>query len=175
MTVTYVGSTFDVKDQWGPQETRLVESTIEQINRKFANESNLLINMTWFGPQYNNNLYTKILKFIDGKIHFDNLFWLSSVDPMCVTQDQMVEIEQRLGVNSVYCVGGFDRSPFEFNFSSTATAEDFTDYTIEQLTLKEIDNVFLCYNNNSISSLQQLSIFQHCDLIFNFLANVRLC
>jgi hypothetical protein len=144
--ITYVGTTFSVRDQWGPQEVRLVKNIQEQIERRFSHQSNLMINLTWFGPQFNNNLYNSVNQLADRGTTFDNIFWMSSVDPIYLLPDQIAAIEKNLKIKQAYYIGGFEHSEHAFDFSSTATAEDFIPYSQDQMLLADPVHLYLCYN-----------------------------
>jgi hypothetical protein len=146
MTTEYIGTTFNIRDQWGPQEKRLINSVLNQINRKFGHDDNLLINLTWFGPQFDNDLYQRMINLVNQRKSFDNLFWLSSVDPICLLPEQMIDIENKINAKQVFRLGGFDDSDFSFVFSSIATAEDFISYKHDEILLDEAKYLFLCYN-----------------------------
>lgn len=146
MSFTYIGTTFNINDQWGPQEHQLVDSISQQIQHSFANQNNLLINTTWFGPQFSNGLYEKVQDLILTQPHIDNVFWLAMVDPLCVLPEQIAKIEQGLAAKNCYYIGGFDNSSCEFTFSSIATAEDFVNYNVNDILLDQVRHVFLCYN-----------------------------
>lgn len=148
MTVTYIGTAVSPQEQWGPQEHRLVKNIQDQISSRFKDESNLLINLTWFGPQFgnNNSIYNNVIKLIKDKVQFDNLFWMASTEPIFLLPAQITEIEKNLQVKQAYYIGGFEQSEFAFNFSSTITAEDFIRYSQDQILLTEVDNYYLCYN-----------------------------
>ena len=59
-----IGTTFPPSWQYGPEEIEMVDNTSRQIEARFPNERNLLINTTWFGPQYKdvNDEWLKIEK-----------------------------------------------------------------------------------------------------------------
>ena len=56
--ITVIGTTFPESWQYGPEEIEIFKLTADQIEQHFSNQTNLLINTTWFGPgsaQNNNN------------------------------------------------------------------------------------------------------------------------
>lgn len=146
MAVKYFGTTFDIRDPWGSQEKDLINSIIQQINEKFVNQKNLLINLTWFGPQFNNGIYQQVHDVLQKDGSFDNLFWLSTVDPNALSSDLMADIESRAQVKNVYKIGGFDHSPHAFVFSVVPTADEFFAYERNSLLIKEVEHLYLCYN-----------------------------
>jgi hypothetical protein len=146
MSLTYIGNTFNIKDQWGPQEVELITNLSNQIEQKFLHQENLLINLTWFGPQFNNNSYQQVLDLACSSKKFDNLFWLSSVDPIYLLPDQIANIESMLGIECAYYIGGFENSPHYFSFSSVATSQDFLKCSDDQILLTDPKYLYLFYN-----------------------------
>ena len=52
-----IGITFPPNSQWYQSVQNAIKSLQIQISNKFPNDKNLLVTMTWFGPQFNNNEY----------------------------------------------------------------------------------------------------------------------
>ena len=52
MSITFIGRSFDIREQWGLQENKLIDVFKTKIDTKFPNDKNLIINLTWFGPQF---------------------------------------------------------------------------------------------------------------------------
>ena len=102
----FIGQTFPSNWLWSKYENICIESIRSQINLKFAHQKNLLINLTWFGPQfdYPDNAYSKFLKY-DKKV--DNLFVLATVDPSMLDTTQLKFIVNRLGNPCLYKLGNF--------------------------------------------------------------------
>lgn len=117
-----------------------------QINTQFPSSKNLIINLTWFGPQFNNSAWQQIQKRIQQSARVDNLFWVSLVDPICIMPEHFEQIETGLAAKNVYQIGNFDNSTHEFVFSAISTAKDFVKYSPQQLQLQQIQNLFVCYN-----------------------------
>lgn len=156
MSVTFFGNAFSIKDQWGRQEHNLIKSVQQQIDQAYTSDNNILINLTWFGPQFDNTTWHKIKAEIAAGRTYDRLFWLSAVDPICISPDLFKEIEHGLGVKHVYYVGGFDNSPYAFHLSAVATLEDFVHYNKADIILKDPTHLFLCYNRKPKSHRIQL-------------------
>jgi len=146
MSVTFFGNAFLIKDQWGRQEHNLIKSVQQQIDQAYPSDDNILINLTWFGPQFDNTAWHKIKAEVIAGRTCDRLFWLSAVDPICIAPDLFKEIEQGLGAKYVYYIGGFDNSPHAFHLSAVATLEDFVPYNETDIILKDPTHLFLCYN-----------------------------
>ena len=83
----FIGQTFPDGWLWSIYEKQCINSIRKQIDVKFSGQRNLLVNLTWFGPQfdYPGNAYAELLKHKDT---VDNLFILSTVDPSMLQQSQ---------------------------------------------------------------------------------------
>lgn len=57
MTVHIVGTTFSTNSQWYHDECDVISTIRQQIDIAHPNVNNLLINTTWFGPQFNLRLF----------------------------------------------------------------------------------------------------------------------
>ena len=98
--IHFIGTQFPPSFLWARYEISIIDSVKKQINIKFADQKNLLINLTWFGPQFNNGEYSKYLELIGQK--FDNLFLLSTVDPAMINPPQIEEMVVNLGNPKLY-------------------------------------------------------------------------
>ena len=72
MTVHVVGTTFSKDSQWYQNERDVIDTVRQQIDIAYPNLNNLLINTTWFGPQFDLKLFQNVNSFCD----IDNLFFL---------------------------------------------------------------------------------------------------
>jgi len=145
MPITFIGSSFDIRDQWGPQENKLIELFKTKIDTKFPSDENLIINLTWFGPKFGQN-WQQVQSFITNNKKFNRIFWLSLVDPICILPTHFQEIETSIGAEYIYYIGGFDNSDYSFNFSSIPVKEDFIRYADNEILLVDLQHLFLCYN-----------------------------
>jgi hypothetical protein len=59
-----IGIKFPIKEQFGRQEHQIYNSIRQQIDQKFPLENNLIINLTWFGPQFDNGEWQKLQTLI---------------------------------------------------------------------------------------------------------------
>ena len=59
MTTTFIGTTFPKSSDWYIDEKKLIESIRQQIDEQFPDSTNLFINTTWFGPQFDNGQWQK--------------------------------------------------------------------------------------------------------------------
>ena len=143
MSIISLGRTMPSSLCWGPLELQCFNSLKNQINTKFYNRTNLVINLTWFGPQFLNSDYYNLNKYLNTQI--DNLFLISSVDPIMILPEQINEIVTKLGNPIIYQIGNFDNG-LQFNFFSTAVADNFNNYHNDDIVLKELKWIFLNYN-----------------------------
>ncbi len=111
--VESVGTHFPTSWQYGPEELHIFKSTISQVNNKFPNNRNLIINTTWFGSQFNNNEWQKALSFSG---NFDNLFLLSVIDPLYLTDVDLDILIKKYNFKKIYRIGMFENSDYEWNF-----------------------------------------------------------
>jgi hypothetical protein len=143
--LTVIGGTFPPQWQYGPEEIEIVGSTGKQISSKFADQQNLLINTTWFGPQFNNNQWNKLEQLISSGKTFDNLFLLSVIDPLYLSKENIAYIETNLKISKTYRIGMFDKSPHEWNFHAVTGAKHCPSYSKSDLIMQEPEQVFLLY------------------------------
>ena len=73
--IHFIGSTFPEGAAWYLDEVAAIAAVREQIEAKFPTGRNLLINTTWFGPQFDNDNWDQVLRIENNKIHFDNIFF----------------------------------------------------------------------------------------------------
>ena len=145
MTTTYIGTTFPKTFQWYVDEVTLINNIKNQIDAKYPDTQNLFINTTWFGPQFNNGQFEKLIELIKQKKQFDNLFMLAAADPVFLNSDQIANIVAETKSRNVFLLGHFD-SDYQFNFHSTVLPTYFKSYTIEELCLTDINWLFVNYN-----------------------------
>jgi hypothetical protein len=140
--VISLGTTFPKNWQYGPEEIEIFQSTIQQVEKHFPDQNNLVINTTWFGPQFNNKPWKEL---IDITQPIDNLFLLSVIDPLYWDEDSIAETEKRLRVKKTYRIGMFADSKHEWNFHGFTTAKLAPDYSENDVKLISPDWAFLLY------------------------------
>ena len=145
MTTTYIGTTFPKTFQWHIDEVTLINNIKNQIDAKYPDTQNLFINTTWFGPQFNNGQYEKLLALITQKKQFNNLFMLAAADPVFLNSDQIANIVSKTKSTNVFLLGHFD-SDYQFNFHSTVLPTYFKSYTTKELCLTDPKWLFVNYN-----------------------------
>jgi hypothetical protein len=143
--LTRIGTTFPEEWQYGPEEIAIFDKTAQQIENKFPDKSNLLINTTWFGSQFNNGEWAKVEKLFRDNKRFDNLFLLSIIDPLYLMEKDISEMCVRFGIKNIYKIGMFDDSQYEWNFHAIVGTELMPKYKNEEVMLQEYSKDFLCY------------------------------
>lgn len=143
--VKIIGTTFPSHWQYGPEEIEIVESTAQQIAIYFPNECNLLINTTWFGPQFNNTEWKNVEQLIASGHTFDNLFLLSVIDPLYLSTNDIDYLQSMLQIKTTYRIGMFADSKYAWNFQSVAGAKHCPDYCVDDIKLIDPEYTFLLY------------------------------
>lgn len=139
-----IGVTFPKSSQWYTDQNALMQSIGTQIEDKFTDANNVLINMTWFGPQFQNDEYNKFLKYANDTC-IDNLFFLASEDPCFFNREETLNLIKKSKAVNSYLLGHFD-SNYNFNFYTLVLPKFFYPYTEDQILMKDPKFVFICYN-----------------------------
>jgi len=121
-----------------------MHSIKDQIYQKFPKQLNLLVNMTWFGPQFDNDEYAKFQKFTQSN-HIDNIFLLASEDPCFFNKDETNDLIEESKAKNSFLLGHFDTT-YNFNFHSTVIGDLFPNYSNNDLMLQDPIYIFLNYN-----------------------------
>ena len=140
-----IGITFPKDWQYSPEENEIFTKTAEQIKQKFKNQNNLLINTTWFGPQFNNQEWAKVQSLVTKKIKIDNLFLLSVIDPIYLTDKDLSELCIGLNVDNLYKIGMGVDSNYDWNFHAIVGPKLMPKYKEKDVILTNIEKDFLCY------------------------------
>jgi hypothetical protein len=143
MTVSFVGTTFAANSDWHQDEKNLIANIKLQIEQAFPNSENLLINTTWFGPQFNNTQWSTYQQLIS-KQQFDCVFLLAAADPVFLSPDQIKNIQLDTQAK-LYLLGHFD-SEYYFNFHSQVLPKYFVKYSTDQLELVDLKYTYVNYN-----------------------------
>ena len=141
MTVHVVGTTFSVNSQWYQNEHDVINTIRQQIDTAYPELNNLLINTTWFGPQFD----LKLFQSIDSFCNIDNLFFLATVDPVMLNADQLGEMSIRIDAKKTFYLGNFD-TQHQFTFIATLLPKYFRLYTEAELLLQQVKWIFINYN-----------------------------
>jgi hypothetical protein len=157
----YKGVTFP-NNVWGVLENITIDKIKSQILVKFPTDSNLLVNGTWFSPNISKDLFDEVTSMDD---EYDNVFFLTTVDPAQLAVNEIIQLFQRFGSPTVYFLGNFDHSQYEFNFISWALTQKFKGYSNENLILTDIKYKFINYNRkpkthreNLVSSIKSIGL-----------------
>jgi len=145
MTTHVIGVMFPEDWQYGSMEHEIVSSTAQQISRQFSSQRNLLINTTWFGPQFENTAWQDLQALFANNEKFDNLFLLATIDPVYISEQQIKEIFERSGATAEFRIGMWEDSQYEWNWHAAATPRYFRTYTIDKMLMKDPSYIFLCY------------------------------
>jgi hypothetical protein len=149
--VTYIGTTFPTRYSWGVLENQVIDDILSIISNKFSNQKNLFVNGTWFSPHINAGVYNEV-KLLQEE--FDNVFFLTTVDPPKMTVVDLTKLFQQFGNPKVHFLGNFDDSKYEFSFIAWAISKEFK--VGPELELKEVKYNFINYNRKP--SLHRVSL-----------------
>jgi len=139
-----IGVTFPQSSQWHKDQIDLMASIGTQIELKFPRANNVLINMTWFGQQFENHEYMKFYNYYKS-YNVDNLFLLASEDPCFYNRDDTHSLFAESGAKNLYLLGHFD-GEHNFNFHNIVLTKYFHHYTEAQLLMQESRYIFVNYN-----------------------------
>ena len=109
MSVNFIGTGFPVGMEYSVEERDCWNSIKNQISETFPNEKNLLISMTWFGPQFNNSGWETILDYEINQVIYDKVFILATVDPPYLNDTELREVKnkedwEKLGESEQYFI-----------------------------------------------------------------------
>jgi hypothetical protein len=141
--IKYIGTGFPPEWLWSKYEKHCIDSIMNQVEIKFPNSKNLVVNLTWFGPQFDNGQWAQYLE-LQGQ-QFDNLFLLSTVDPAMINPPQIEQMVQCLGNPQLHKIGNFD-TEYHFNFFAPVLKTHFRSYTDQELELVSLEYIFINYN-----------------------------
>lgn len=91
-------------DPWAKTEKWMIQSIFDQIDAKWPNDKNLVINTTWLGPAFDS--WERLLS---KNYCCDNLFWLALVDPVPMLPHHIKQVEEKFQAKCVKYIGlGFE-------------------------------------------------------------------
>lgn len=160
--IKLLGTGFPNCSQWYPEEQELIKNIQFQINKKFYDKHNLLVNTTWFGPQFENSDYNLFLEYTT-KNKIDNLFLLAAVDPIFLNRNQTQELFKNSRAENLFLLGHFDSDNlYTFNFHNYVLPKYFKKYQDTDILPKSFDHLYVNYNRkpryhrtNLVKLLQQ--------------------
>jgi len=145
--IRYIGTCFPKHAPWGRQEHFILDHVRSQIAEKFVQGRNLVVNLTWLGPTFDNGLWQELLDLPQQGEQFDRVFWIAPVDPVFFDLAQLDQLQQQLEVKESYRIGiSLGDSPYEFNTGAIACLDDFVPYEENQIVLQNFQHVYMCLN-----------------------------
>ena len=145
MTVDFIGIGFPPGMEYSTEEQQCWKTIKNQIDIAFPNEKNVLISLTWFGPQFTNSGWDTVIDYEINKITYDNVFFLATVDPPYLNDTELREVKNKLQALKIFYLGNFD-SPYNFNFFASVIANKFKFYTKDELLLTNLKYIYINYN-----------------------------
>jgi hypothetical protein len=146
MSTTFIGTSLS-EEPYGSEERAVHNTIVDQVNKKFPTNNNLVISLTWFGPQFtaHNDYWEQVISFKDKKISFDNIFLIATVDPTYLNDDGMRDIKEATNALHIYLLGNFD-SPHQFSYHAPVMSKYFTRYSEDDVILTNVKHVYINYN-----------------------------
>jgi hypothetical protein len=145
MNTHFIGNFLPDSDVYSYYEKLAAANLCHQIDKKFNNQKNIVINLTWFGPQFQSESWLDLLELEKQNFEFDNVFLLALVDPPYLNSTEIQEIKNKVNALNLYCIGHFDNN-FHFNFFAPILAKNFYSYNDQNLILSDCKHVFVNYN-----------------------------
>lgn len=145
MSLKFIGTGFPISHDYGIEERECWAIISDQIEKKFPDQKNLLISLTWFGPQFNFDGWNDLVDLKNQGEQFDNVFFLATVDPPYLNVTELQEVKNLANALCVYYLGNFD-GPHQFNFFAPIIAEKFVRYPDEELLLQNLKYLYVNYN-----------------------------
>lgn len=145
MPVEFIGTGFPLDHDYSQEERNCWACITQQIDTHFPDQNNLLISLTWFGPQFVDSDWYQLYEWHQQGRKFDNLFLVATVDPPYLNLTELQEIKNLAQALRVYHLGNFDTA-YQFNFFAMTIASKFKTYTIDELLLENIEHIFVNYN-----------------------------
>jgi hypothetical protein len=143
--VEFIGLGFPHGMEYSIEEHQCWDVLTKQIYKRYPTNKNLLISLTWFGPQFNNGGWKEILDIeVDGEV-FDNVFFLATVDPPYLNDELLRLVKNKVQGLRVFYLGNFD-SPHTFNFFAPIFSKKSKKYEVDDVILKNINKIYVNYN-----------------------------
>jgi len=144
--LTYFGNTFPEIWLWGKEEKSIITGIKHQIESKWPEKDNLLINLTWFGPEFTQfDAWKNYKDLISKGKKYHNLFLLCTVDPPGSVLDHYDSIVESFGHPRVFKMGNFD-GEYHFNFFAPAMKKYSPQYDVQDLLLTDVKWTYINYN-----------------------------
>jgi len=119
----------------------ILNTVKEKVSKQFPDSNNIIITGIWFGKQYNNGEYEQLIR----NKHVDNIFYISAIDPVSLTDNEINEMLVETNSPALYKIGNFDNSNYSFSTHANTYIDLLYKSNIQQLT--SIKHKFINYNN----------------------------
>lgn len=145
MSTIFIGDFHPESWLTGKYEQDAIATIFKNINSKYAGQTNLLINGTWFGPQFTHNrVWTDIITLTESGFRVDNVFYLNIIDAAVMGPlDRVLPV---LGDPNVFLMGNFPESDHSFYVFSYMVANEFKQYTDDEVLPVDFKYKFINYN-----------------------------
>ena len=145
--ITVRGNFFPPDEHYGRQEHAIFRTIREQVDQRWPDDNNLIINLTWFGPQFPDfPAYAEVEELIAQNQTYDRLIWTGILDPVTILPAEFERIESALAPREIYRVGVAFEGEHTFNTHSIVCTEEFPVYTDSDVELKELEHLYINYN-----------------------------
>ena len=143
MSTTMIGSSFPETWAYGEYEVAIHRSLKNQIEQRWPNCENLLLDTTWWGPHNDQ----QVADMVAAKQKFRNLFITSTVDDVLnfKVYPLIDQLQSQFEIENVYRLGNFD-SEHQFNFFAIVCLDKFKAYNTDDLILRELRWKYCAYN-----------------------------
>lgn len=135
MATTIIAEFFPAHWVYGKYEQQLFTGVVQQVEQRFPNAHNVILNLTWDGPQT-----LEAIKNINQPV--DNLFLVASVDSVATLWKTYVNT---INAEHVYHIGNFD-SEYQYNFFAIVCRDLFKHYETSDLILSDLKYRWISYN-----------------------------
>lgn len=153
--ITFIGRTFPTNWDYGLFEKKTIDNIIDQIERKFPLDNNIIINTTWFFTNDDNENWIKCKNLVENN-NSGNVFLLAFVDPAPNPRD-LEKILQLFCNCNIYKIGNFS-GEFAWDFASTVLCDRFKKYNEDEIILTDIKYNFLSYSRKP--HLHRLNLYK---------------
>jgi len=144
--IKVIANTFPLSYNYGPLEVEILNSTAKQIENKYPQQKNLLLNMTWLGPQFDNGTWQQVIDLLETKKEtFDNLFLLSTIDPVYLSEQDIAWAAHKSCAQQVTRIGTWEDVEYEWNWHAAAAHRLMPVPAINTVELTDLQHVFICY------------------------------
>jgi len=149
--ITFIGRTFadtyGDSNELGAIERKTLSNLLEQVEKKFPDDNNIFINLTFFFTDHaddNENKNWYIAKKYAEKFINGNLFLFCGADPTPHAWS-MIEIYETFKNFNIYKIGNFN-SKFSWHLISVILLDRFRKYTNNEILLNNLKYKFLSYS-----------------------------